>query len=274
MGDIQNNYTEVRGSQNWFYHSPETPGYGWDSATHSGSGPFNLGSDPNADLFKDRCNGSQAKKFSADVENGTYNLMLYFYWPSYDIDNEIIKAEGTEIYRFNLNRDNIRIINRLVTVNDGTLDLEFSDADSTGKRWLISGIDIKPLSDAVVFGPNSAQIAHPFMVNNINGPMVGRWSFALGFGAYADQFHYSRLTGAELVSGATIGTKVFNNVNYFKILIIETFNRTLATISMAQDTNGNVWVLKIYDHIGDATGDGVVSLDDPIFSLQVLSGLR
>jgi hypothetical protein len=56
------------------------------------------------------------------------------------------------------------------------------------------------------------------------------------------------------VSGARIGEQIFNNVKCIKANVIITddggsIEHEFLTFSMAQDTDGNVWVLKIYSHM-------------------------
>ena len=142
FGDLQPGYTEIRGNVNYLY-DPGV-GYGWSDTTISGSTTFN-GLHPMAYLLEDRCNASSDRTFSANVDNGSYYVTLYFYQRSYIITNEKVFAEGSEIYSItSLAPDVVEISNPLlVNVSDGVLDLLFSDTDGT--RWIISGIDITPV---------------------------------------------------------------------------------------------------------------------------------
>jgi len=75
-------------------------------------------------------------------------VTLYFWWTtSNNIDNEIIYAEDSQIYELDYTGGDVIITEPLkVEVSDGTLNLRFSDADTTGtKKWFISGIDITPV---------------------------------------------------------------------------------------------------------------------------------
>ena len=108
---------------------------------------------------------------------------------------------------------------------------------------------------AVEFGPNSANITNPYMPFK-----VGTWTFSQGFGTtWLNRIFYLHVIGTETVSGAKIGDQVFNNVKSLKAHVIVTddggdYEHEFLTFSMAQDTDGNVWVLKIYQHLGNITG--------------------
>lgn len=108
---------------------------------------------------------------------------------------------------------------------------------------------------AVQFGPNSANITNPYMPFK-----VGTWSFSQGFGTnWINRIFYIHAIGTETVSGAKIGEQVFNNVKSLKAHIIITddggnYQHEFFTMSFAQDTDGNVWLLKVYSHLANITG--------------------
>ena len=108
---------------------------------------------------------------------------------------------------------------------------------------------VSPMSFAVEFGPNSAKIT-----NQYYPAPVGGWSYMLGVGTWAGRVNYANVVGIEEVSGAQIGAETFNNVKCLKVNMIMTEQSEdddFVTIWMAQDTEGNVWFLKIYRFFND-----------------------
>jgi hypothetical protein len=62
--------------------------------------------------------------------------------------------------------------------------------------------------------------------------------------------------GIDEISGVRIGAKNFNNVRYLKVNAIETAlsdSDGFYTLWKARDTQGNVWILKIYIVFEDTT---------------------
>jgi len=113
---------------------------------------------------------------------------------------------------------------------------------------------ISPGAGAVQFGPDSAKITNPYLPFGI-----GSWSFSKGIGSnWNTRIFYIHAIDTETVSGAKIGAQVFNNVKALKVNIAETDDggsneHEFFTFSFAQDTDGNVWALKIYSHMEDIT---------------------
>jgi hypothetical protein len=110
-------------------------------------------------------------------------------------------------------------------------------------------------SFAAEFGPNSHNITNPYM------PLkVGDWRFSRGFGPnWAHKIFHIHAVGTETVSGATIDGQVFDNVKTLKANIAITDEEGSAdheflTFSFAQDTEGNVWVMKMHSHMNDTSG--------------------
>jgi len=104
---------------------------------------------------------------------------------------------------------------------------------------------------AVEFGPNSAKIT-----NRYYPAMVGGWSYMFGDGASVGTVSYTNVVGVEEVSGAQIGADTFNNVKCLKVNMIQTSlndDDEFVSIWMAQDTDGNLWILKGYSHFNDRT---------------------
>jgi hypothetical protein len=109
-------------------------------------------------------------------------------------------------------------------------------------------------ANAVEFGPNSANISNPYF-----SAKIGDWKFSRGVGTnWNFMIFYIDVIGTEIVSGAQIGEQVFNNVKCLQANIAITddggsYEHEFLTFSMAQDTDGNVWVIKIYSHMADVT---------------------
>jgi hypothetical protein len=104
---------------------------------------------------------------------------------------------------------------------------------------------------ATEFGTDSARITNPYFPVK-----VGTWSHQTGFNNWAGRFAYAHAVGVEEVSGAAIGTQIFNNVKCLKINLMQTEVQEpdiFFSIWFAQDTDGNVWVMKIQDPV---TGTG------------------
>ena len=120
---------------------------------------------------------------------------------------------------------------------------------------LASLLLVSPGAIAVEFSPDSANITNPYLPFKIGG-----WSFNQGVGNnWGGRIFYVHAIGTDTVSGAKIGAQVFNNVKALKVNVIMTddggsSNHEVLTFSMAQDTDGNVWMLKIYSHMEDITG--------------------
>jgi len=113
---------------------------------------------------------------------------------------------------------------------------------------------ISPSASAVQFGPDSAKITNPYLPFQ-----VGKWAYSKGVGSnWNTRIFYIHGIGTETVSGVKIGAQVFNNVNALKVNVAETDDggsneHEFHTISLAQDTDGNVWALKIYSHVDEIT---------------------
>jgi len=120
------------------------------------------------------------------------------------------------------------------------------------KKHLILSVSIvtlllvSPMAFAVEFGSNSAKIT-----NRYTPVTVGSWSYMLGAGDSVGSVNYTNVVGVEEVSGAQIGIQTFNNVKCLKINMINTSiddDDEFVSIWMAQDTEGNLWILKGYVH--------------------------
>jgi hypothetical protein len=113
-------------------------------------------------------------------------------------------------------------------------------------------LPVSPMASAVEFGPNSAKIT-----NQYYPVKVGDWSYMLGVGDdWAGKVTYTTVVGIEEISGAQIAAQTFNNVKCLKVNMIRTEideKAEFITLWMAQDTEGNVWILKIYIYFDDDT---------------------
>jgi len=110
---------------------------------------------------------------------------------------------------------------------------------------------VSQMAFAVEFGPNSAKIT-----NRYSPATVGSWSYMFGAGVSVGSVSYTNVVGVEEVSGAQIEAQTFNNVKCLKINIIQTSlndDDEFISIWMAQDTDGNLWILKGYSHLENVT---------------------
>jgi len=114
------------------------------------------------------------------------------------------------------------------------------------KLIIISGVilallSVSPMAVAVEFGPDSANITNRYF------PLkVGAWGLQVGAGNWTGLLHYSHAIGTDVVSGARIGTQSFNNIKCLKVNLIDTEGEDIITLWAAQDTQGNIWILKLY----------------------------
>ncbi len=110
---------------------------------------------------------------------------------------------------------------------------------------IATSLFVSSMAFAVEFGPNSAKIT-----NRYYPATVGGWSYMLGAGNnWAGRFIYANVVGIEEVSGAEIDADTFNNVKCLKVNLTMTKQNDeddFVTFWMAQDTEGNLWILKIY----------------------------
>jgi hypothetical protein len=113
---------------------------------------------------------------------------------------------------------------------------------------------LSPSASAVQFGPDSAKITNPYL------PLkVGSWAFSKGVGSnWNTQIFYIHAIDTETVNGVKIGAQILDNVKALKVNVAETDDggsneHEFFTISFAQDTDGNVWAVKVYSHMADIT---------------------
>jgi len=116
---------------------------------------------------------------------------------------------------------------------------------------LAAMLSISTSAQTVEFGPNSANITNRYFSAQIDG-----WSYMLGVGSSVGSVIYFNVVGIEEVSGVQIAAQTFDNVKCRKINSIWT-NMTdeddFITLWMGQDTQGNLWLLKVYDAFEDTT---------------------
>jgi hypothetical protein len=105
------------------------------------------------------------------------------------------------------------------------------------------------------FESNSAHITNPYAP-----PIkIGGWQLSQGVGPnWSSRIFYIHVVGVETVSGAQIGGLVYNDINCLKMNIIITDDggssqHEFLTFWMAQDTDGNVWVTKIFSNLNGMT---------------------
>ena len=115
---------------------------------------------------------------------------------------------------------------------------------------IATSVFISSLAFAVEFGPHSAKITNRYYPATLGG-----WSHMQGAGTnWAGRFIYANVVGIEEVSGAKIDPDTFSNVQCLKVNMImakqeqdgEEEEDDFITVWVAQDTEGNLWILKIY----------------------------
>jgi len=119
-----------------------TQGYArWSN--NSGVRSVDRGGSQNA-LNRDFVYSNQAKTFSQEIANGTYEVAVNLFDANYLHDNMQVRAEGqvklsNQTFGASAGNDT-RTFN--VTVTDGQLDLEFSDQGGNDRNWVLNRIVI------------------------------------------------------------------------------------------------------------------------------------
>lgn len=109
-------------------------------------------------------------------------------------------------------------------------------------------ISVSSMAVAVEFGSGSANISDKYL------PLkIGAWALSLGSGNWTGFFRYINVIGTDEVSGIKIGTQTFNNVKCLKSNYFDTKHSDILTFWIAQDTQGNVWFLKVYSQTDGTT---------------------
>jgi len=117
--------------------------------------------------------------------------------------------------------------------------------------FIASVLSVSPMAFAVEFVSNSAKITNRYISGTVGG-----WSYMFGSGDSVGSITYTSVVDVEEVSGAQINEQTFNNVKCLKVNIIETSTTDedeFYSIWMAQDTQGNLWILKGYSYFEDTT---------------------
>jgi hypothetical protein len=113
---------------------------------------------------------------------------------------------------------------------------------------MVGLLSVSPMAVAVEFGSDSANITNKYFPFK-----VGAWGLDIGAGNWTGLLRYFHAVGTEIVSGAKIGTQTFNNVKCLKVNLIDTEEDDIITFWAAQDTQGNVWMLKLYSSSANTT---------------------
>jgi hypothetical protein len=88
---------------------------------------------------------SSARIFRMAIANGTYNVTVVMGDNDYAHDNMVVKANGTTVLADVDSTAGAFASNVFsVTVSDGLLSLEFSDAGGTDPTWVVNAIDVGP----------------------------------------------------------------------------------------------------------------------------------
>jgi hypothetical protein len=94
---------------------------------------------------------------------------------------------------------------------------------------------------AVEFGPDSAKITNPYSSQF----KVGFWKLTSGFGMEdGGKAEYLHVIDTDIASGFKIGDQTFNNVKCLKMNSVG--SEGVVILWGAQDTEGNIWALKVY----------------------------
>ncbi len=116
-------------------------GFGWTDTSTLESRDRSSQSDP---LKRDFVmSASAARTFKVDMPNGTYAVTITMGDNDFPHDNMVVKANGNTILAdvdtaagsYSINTFN-------VTVSNGSLSLEFSDAGGTDSTWVVNGVSI------------------------------------------------------------------------------------------------------------------------------------
>lgn len=118
-------------------------GFGWIDASGLKSRDR---SNPADDLKRDFVtHSSAARTFKLDLHNGNYTVNITMGDNDYAHDNMVVKANGNTMLADVDNAVAAFTVNTfVVTVTDGTLSLEFSDAGGADPSWVINTLSITP----------------------------------------------------------------------------------------------------------------------------------
>lgn len=121
-------------------------GYGWDAPTLLGGRDRGvIAGDPLSNLLRDLHFDSSDRIFSIDVENGIYDVKLYFRDNQYSHDTIQVFSENENSASINISTLSIAttIIESFTTsVFDEQLNLRFHDYGGTNQHWIVNAIEI------------------------------------------------------------------------------------------------------------------------------------
>ncbi|MEM6885891.1 MAG: carbohydrate-binding protein [Verrucomicrobiota bacterium] len=131
---VQSEYTRVS-------QSTAAGSFGWTNMAGLGERDRGAGGSRTS-LTRDLVFSSQPRTFKYDIANGTYNVSVTI-GDIYAVDDIVIKAEG-QTKASNIDRavDQYQDVTFSVTVSDGSLDIEFSDAGGANPNWVVNAITI------------------------------------------------------------------------------------------------------------------------------------
>lgn len=131
-------------------------GYGWTSTagleSRDRSGPAD-------DLKRDFVmHSSAARSFKVAVANGTYTVTVTMGDNDFAHDNMVVKANGaTKLSDVDAAQGAFSVNTFNVTVTNGNLELEFSDAGGSDPTWVVNGLTLSPTSEPPPAGCDRAQ---------------------------------------------------------------------------------------------------------------------
>ncbi|MCL4200863.1 MAG: autotransporter-associated beta strand repeat-containing protein [Pirellulaceae bacterium] len=116
-------------------------GFGWDAAVTSGASAMA------SPLLGDLHFSSANRTFLVDLPNGTYQLTLTMGNVVAAHDQMQVVAEALPALTVNSAKGQFAHERLIVTVSDGTLDLQFQDAGGTNPNWVVNALEIRPESE-------------------------------------------------------------------------------------------------------------------------------
>jgi len=130
--------------------------FGWTSTTGLESRDR---SGPADDLKRDFVmHSSAARTFKTALSNGQYAVTLTMGDNDYAHDNMVVKANGsTKLADVDTAQGAFAVNTFNVTVSNGNLEIEFSDAGGSDPTWVVNGLTIAPASTPPPAGCDRAQ---------------------------------------------------------------------------------------------------------------------
>jgi len=130
---IQQGYTRVTNGTLY----PTDSSYGWSSAVF-GSIDRGVGDKLSRDLVYD----SAPREFKVNLPSDIYNVTVYMGDMLFAHDDMTVSIEGNVTNNIDTNAGEIKTITNVVPVNDGQLNIVFSDAGGSNPHWVANAVEI------------------------------------------------------------------------------------------------------------------------------------